>query len=162
MADESPAASVPLKGERMKRHQNTTSSAVISVLELTLIGPDGETSPVRGELRYDAHEPYAVTMVLSAGRSLVSWTVGRDLLAQGLLEPVGDGDVHVFPELDHCGRPVVAIELCSSEGNALLEAGAREFHEFLRQTYQVVAPGTESDHLDLDSALSRFLRAGAA
>lgn len=146
----------------MKRHENTEPTAVSSVLKLVFVGADGTTRPMHGELRYEAHEPYAVTLVLAAGRSKVSWSMGRDLLAQGLLEPCGEGDVHVFPELDHRGLPVVALALRSPDGNALLVGSTKDFVGFLARTYQVVALGTESDHLDFDSALSRLLEAGAA
>ena len=50
------------------------------------------------------------------------WTFGRELLSDGLYEPSGDGDVHVWPCLDSDGRAVVIIELCSPDGEALVQA----------------------------------------
>ena len=88
--------------------------AVTQCVTLELIDATGASTPLEAELQYDPSDPYAVTTVFMTGRSQVRWTFGRDLLTEGLYEPSGDGDVHVWPCLDVDGHAVVIIELCST------------------------------------------------
>ncbi|MFD7446944.1 SsgA family sporulation/cell division regulator, partial [Streptomyces sp. NPDC059909] len=55
----------------------------------------------------------------------------------------------------HC-RGVVCIELSSPEGHALLEAPKRAVKAFLKCTDDVVPPGTEHLHFDVDSLTGSF------
>jgi hypothetical protein len=55
---------------------------------------------VEAELRYDAADPYAVAVAFQLDGSELVWVFGRDLMLRGVAEPVGDGDVQVFPSLD--------------------------------------------------------------
>ena len=43
------------------------------------------------------------------------WVFARGLLLRGVYEPVGDGDVQVFPSVDAEGRAVVALVLRRSD-----------------------------------------------
>ena len=61
------------------------------------------------------------------------WTFGRDLLCEGLYEPSGDGDVHVWPCLDSDGHAVVIIELCSPDGEALVQAKTGDLSVFVER-----------------------------
>ena len=79
----------------------------------------------------------------------------RDLLAAGLYEPTGDGDVHVWPCLDARGRAVTIIELSSPDGEALMQARSDEVCEFLSRTEAIVPRGTEAGLMDVDSALEQ-------
>lgn len=129
---------------------------VVRNLVLELIGPDGPM-PVEGELRYTAADPYAVTAAFSvAGREIV-WRFGRDLLMRGVHRPAGEGDVHVSPSLDHDGHAVVALELSSPSGRALVLARAGEVLDFLARTTLAVWPGTESEHLSVDDTIAALL-----
>jgi hypothetical protein len=78
-----------------------------------------------------------------------SWMFGRELLADGLREPAGEGDVHVWP----CGSDVVMVELRSDRGSALLAVPARELRTFLFLSYAEVPPGYEGRYLELDRLL---------
>ena len=63
----------------------------------------------------------------------VRWTFGRDLLIGGLYEPTGDGDVHVWPCLDTDAHSVVMIELCSPDGEALVQARTSDITAFVTE-----------------------------
>jgi hypothetical protein len=99
--------------------------------------------------------------VFHAG-SEVSWTFGRDLLLSGLYEPAGDGDVHVWPCLDADGRAVVVDELCTPDGEALVQARSGDLTTFVERMVQAVQPGRESQHVDVDAAIFAILEAEAA
>jgi hypothetical protein len=141
---------------------NTTPVAVTQLTTLELIDATGGSTPIEAELRYDPSDPYAVTTVFMTGPSQVRWTFGRDLLMRGLYEPSGDGDVHVWPCLDADGHAVVIIELCSPDGEALVQAKTGELSAFVTRTSQAVRPGSECEHIDLDAAISAILGTATA
>lgn len=140
---------------------NTAPLTVTRAVTVELVGPTGGVTPVRSELHYDPKDPYAVTAVFMAGGSQVSWTFGGDLLRDGLNEPTGDGDVHVWPCLDASGRAVVIIELCSPDGEALVQARTSDIAAFVERMNAAVPQGTESAHLDVDSVIAAILDAEA-
>ena len=131
--------------------------AVTRMLTLELLDADGAATPLEAELRYDAADPYAVIAGFRTQGTLVRWVFSRELLAQGLFEPSGDGDVHVWPCLDACGCAVVMVELSSPDGEAMLQAHSNDVSQFLRHTEQLVPLGDEGRHLDLDMVVARLL-----
>ncbi len=142
------------------------------------LAPPGRTSGVRaafafvsgehgsgrvaGELRFDPAEPYAVTMHLRARGGDVEWTFARELLADGLYGPVGEGDVQVWPCLASSGEAVVIIELSSPGGMALLQAPSRRVQEFVTRTCEVVPLGREAEHLAIDELVALLLESPEA
>ncbi len=141
---------------------NTAPLTVTQPLTLELIDPTGAVTPIDAELHYDPRDPYAVTTVFMTGASNVRWTFGRELLSDGLYEPSGDGDVHVWPCLDSEGHAVVIIELCSPDGEALVQARTGDLSGFVERMSAAVEPGHESDHLDVDAAILAIFNAEAA
>ncbi|HET9861563.1 MAG TPA: SsgA family sporulation/cell division regulator [Nocardioidaceae bacterium] len=141
---------------------NTTPLAVTQPLALDLIDATGAATPIEAELHYDPRDPYAVTTVFMTGHSQVRWTFGRELLAEGLYEPSGDGDVHVWPCLDADGHAVVIIELCSPDGEALVQARTGDLSGFVDRMNKAVRPGTESEYIDVDGAILAILDAELA
>lgn len=134
------------------------ASAVRQKTTLELIDPAGHPAAITAVLEYDpAADPFAVSARFDVAGSGVVWTFARDLLLDGLLEPTGDGDVHVWPAEDDEGGPLIALELNSPDGEALLQVRAADVHRFLRQTLASVPRGSESDLLDLDDLLARLL-----
>jgi hypothetical protein len=134
-----------------------TSWVVTRTLALELIDATGEASRLDGELEYTSSDPFAVVAVFRTSHSPIRWVFARDLLAEGLFGPVGDGDVHVWPCLDTRGHAVVLIELNSPDGEALLQASSREVSEFLQHTFELVPRGAEEMQLDLDETLLQLL-----
>jgi hypothetical protein len=124
---------------------------------LGLFGPD-EPTPLVAELRYDATDPYAVSVAFLKSGVEVVWVFARDLLLRGVSEPVGDGDVRIFPAVDDEGHAVVALTLRAPTGTALVKGRTRDFLEFLAHTTRAVWPGTERDHLvSTDAGIAAIL-----
>jgi hypothetical protein len=141
---------------------NTAPLTVTQPVTLELIDPTGAVAPINAELHYDPRDPYAVTAVFLTGSTPVRWTFGRDLLSTGLFEPAGDGDVHVWPCLDSDGNAVVIIELCSPDGEALVQARTGDLSTFVERMNKAVTPGTESGLLDIDATLAAIFTAETA
>ena len=140
----------------MERPADRCLAPVTLSLQASVVTLDG-VEPLELDLRYDPRSPYAVTARFTSLGRTVSWTFGRELLTDGLYEPVGSGDVHVRPAVDAAGCGVVVLELRSPGGAAVVSAPAREMHRFAHQVTETVAPGTESDLLDIDAAVRAVL-----
>lgn len=112
------------------------------------------TTPLSARISYAAADPYAVTVLFRTPNQAVEWAFARDLLADGLVEGTGDGDVHVWPMLDASGLQSVGVELDSPDGVVELTARGRDLARFLEATYRLVPRGTESAHLDIDAELA--------
>ena len=145
----------------MDRSMNTALT-VTQPVHLELIDSSGAATPIEAELRYDPADPYAVTTVFKTGASQVRWTFGCELLAEGLYEPSGDGDVHVWPCLDSSGHAVVIIELCSPDGEALVQAKTGDLRTFVDRMNATVALGAESELIDVDAAINAIFAAEKA
>src|SRR4051812_23387611 len=130
---------------------------VTAELALRLVVPDGSPVPVTAGIRYDANDPYAVTVTFFTGAAEpVRWTFARQLLTDGVERSVGEGDVRVWPS--HAdGAAVVYIALSSPSGRALFEAPLGDVVEFLSRSYAAVPTGSESDFVDVESELALIL-----
>ncbi|MFG2948466.1 SsgA family sporulation/cell division regulator [Streptomyces adustus] len=112
-------------------------------------------------LRYEPSDPYVVraAFIVLDSDEAVEWIIGRDLLADGLKGPVGEGDIRVWPVGD--GDPCdVYILLCPPAGTALLQVPAREVEAFLREAEKLVPRGAETGPVDLDASLAQLLGDG--
>lgn len=136
--------------------EQRSTASVSRTTTAALLGPDG-AHEVALELRYDVSCPYAVTATFHLDERPVSWVFARDLLRVGVTEPVGSGDVHVRPFLDDADHAAVLLELRSPHGVGLVSLPAREVLPFVVSTDEVVEPGTESRHLDIDAAVAAVL-----
>jgi hypothetical protein len=139
--------------------QTTNAPIVTESIQLEFVAPEGEATSIAAELVYDPADPFAVTMVCQAESQEVAWTFGRELLLEGRYEPVGDGDVHVWPCLSAEGDAVVIIELCSPDGEVLVQTGTRTVNVFLAAMLASVPAGQESVHVDFDDELAQILSA---
>src|SRR3954471_13689464 len=117
------------------------ASTVTQAVTLELIDATGGATPLDTELTYDPADPFAVSATFTTVAGQVRWTFGRDLLIGGLYEPTGDGDVHVWPCLDNDAHPVVIIELCSPDGEALVQARTSDIVAFVDRMTAAVALG---------------------
>jgi hypothetical protein len=138
----------------MDKPSRTTSTVRVTV---PFLSGDAHSELLEGELVFDPADPFAVVMDLEAKSGSVVWTFARELLAEGLYEPVGTGDVQVWPCLSAAGEAVVIIELSSPDGMALLQAPSRVVREFVDRTLAIVPAGHEGIHLGLDSLISQLL-----
>jgi len=146
----------------MDYSMHTTPLVVTQEVTLELIDATGASTPIRAELHYDAQDPYAVTIVFLTADEQVRWTFGRELLIEGLYEPSGDGDVHVWPCLDPDGRAVVIIELCSPGGEALVQAKTGDLTKFVDRIRRAVRPGAESEHINVEAAIASIMEGESA
>jgi len=125
-------------------------------LDLTLVGPDVPVL-VTAVLEYQPRDPYAVTAVILTTSGPVSWMFARDLLDEGLVHEVGDGDVQLAPVRDDDGHTTVQLRLSSPDGVAVLEASTDGVLDFLARSYGLVPPGTEPAFLDIDGMIGALL-----
>ncbi len=146
-------------GRTTGRTTGSTTGTVTRVVTLELIDATGAATPLETELSYDSRDPLAVSATFMTVAGEVRWTFGRDLLIGGLYEPTGDGDVHVWPCLDSRAHSVVIIELCSPDGEALVQAQTVDVTAFVEQMTAAVAAGDEAAHLDVDAAISAIFAA---
>jgi hypothetical protein len=137
-----------------------------------LIGPQSWTA-VPAALVYDSTDPFAVRVRFGDGGQDdvdsspydgpdddggVEWLMSRDLLRAGLVGPVGDGDVRLWPARG--GLDVLYLQLRAPSGEALFELSAAAVGDFLRETELLVPAGTESELLRVDDGLSALLHGG--
>ncbi|AXI77748.1 SsgA family sporulation/cell division regulator [Peterkaempfera bronchialis] len=126
-------------------------------LELNLVLSPERSVAVPARLSYDAHDPYAVHITFHLGSDTpVTWVFARELLAEGIFRPCGQGDVRIWPARPG-GRGVLCMGLSSPAGDALLEAPAAGVTEWLERTHRLVPPGCEGESLDLDAGLAELL-----
>ena len=126
---------------------------VTTDLSLHLVVPGGAALPVSSSFRYDTADPYAIHIGFRTGDDeVVEWTFARQLLADGVTHPVGEGDVQVWPG-DDDGVHAVCLSLSSPSGSALFEIPLSGLVEFLTRTYTAIPTGLESDFVDLDAEL---------
>jgi hypothetical protein len=67
----------------------------------------------------------------------------------GQYEPIGEGDVHVWPCLSPSGEAVVIVELCSPAGETILQFPTRAVHDFVFATLDAVPSGKERPDVDV-------------
>jgi hypothetical protein len=108
-------------------------------------------------LCYTAEDPYAIRMAFHVGTDEpVEWIFSRELLAAGMDAPAGEGDVHVWPGMDH-GLGILNIALSSPFGHAHFEAPMGAIADFLGRTFAVIPAGHESTFINIDTELDELL-----
>lgn len=118
---------------------------------------DGST-PVRSRWSYRADHPFTVTAAFQTDRGRwVEWVFSRELLVQGLTETAGVGDVRFAP-VEENGLTMLAVEIESPEGYALLELDHSAVADFLDATEELVPLGNESQHFDVDALIDELTR----
>ena len=110
--------------------------------------------PAQVELRYAGPDPYAVVLAFQTVHGEVVWRFSRALLAQGLIEAAGEGDVRLRPLDTPTPGRVVEIELRWPGGRAVFRAPYDELRDYLARTQELIAFGTEHEWLDLDHVVA--------
>lgn len=142
---------------------STSPLSITRPLVLDLIDAAGSVTAVHADLTFDAADPYAVVAGFSMSPSpelagdAVCWVFARSLLATGVNEPVGEGDVRIWPCLNAQGQAVTVIELLSPDGEALLQARSDQVCEFLAESELLVPSGSEGIHLDVEDTIAQLL-----
>jgi hypothetical protein len=127
--------------------QTVTKSLTLSVSAVT-----GDAD-LEAELRYDPSDPLAVSLAIGTecGEPVV-WVFGRELLADGVKDCAGEGDITIEPASELNSRDL-RITL-ATDCLATMLAPRDEVVEFLVETYTVVPTGTEFDRIDWDAEIS--------
>ncbi|MFL6124946.1 SsgA family sporulation/cell division regulator [Actinophytocola sp.] len=116
------------------------------------------TTPVRSRWSYRADEPFTVTAAFQTDRDRwVEWVFSRELLVAGLNDPAGVGDVRFRP-IEERGLRMLACEIESPEGYALLELDHEAVAEFLDATEEIIPLGREDEHFDVDALIAELTR----
>lgn len=119
---------------------------------------NGCGTPVFSRWSYIAGDPYVVNLAFRAERDhWIEWSFARDLLAAGLLEPAGLGDVRVRPDLAFEDELLV-IELESPDGYAIVEMRRADVERFVDATCEIVALGAESELIDIDAFIAQIIK----
>jgi Streptomyces sporulation and cell division protein, SsgA len=135
-----------------------SSATVAAEVGLRLVVPDHDGVPLTASLYYRGDDPYAIRMAFHVGMDdPVEWIFARDLLAEGLSHPAGEGDVRLWPSTG-AARHVLNIALSSPFGQAQFEAPLAALTGFLLRTFEVVPAGREGDFTDIASELNDLLR----
>ncbi|MEV6908278.1 SsgA family sporulation/cell division regulator [Amycolatopsis sp. NPDC051071] len=114
------------------------------------------STPVLSRLSFHADEPYAVTVAFRTERGRwVEWTFARELLATGLTDPAGIGDVRVRPDLSG-DEAMLTLEIESPDGYASFELEREDVESFLGSTFELVQLGAESEHFDIDALIEEI------
>jgi hypothetical protein len=133
------------------------STVIEQAVQARLISSAPQLENVPATLGYDRADPFAVRMAFPPSATLegveVVWTFARELLATGLDGPTGVGDVQLRPY--GYGRTV--LEFHATEGVAMVHIRTSELRRFLKQTQELVPPGTEHLYLDVDQDLVQLL-----
>lgn len=120
--------------------------------------------PVLAHLSYDADDPFAVTAVFGHdGRVLACWRLDREMLSDGLLRPVGTGDVRLRPAAtgawhELCMEFLGDVRPDGSRHRAVVFAWAPAVAAFLRETHRIVPQGRE--RVPVDELVAEILSAG--
>jgi hypothetical protein len=141
---------------------NSSSTTVSAELGLRLVAAEQAVVPLVASLHYSGSDPYAIRMAFHVGtEDPVEWIFARELLADGLVTPEGDGDVQIWPSAaDGQARgplSVLNIKLSSPFGEAHFEAPAAAIGNFLDRTFRIVPMGKESHVIDIDAELNGLL-----
>ncbi len=139
-----------------------TSQPITPVLaqHVTLRAPHGGPGSVELDavFEYDSRDPFAVWVCFGSGAATIRWAMARSLLAQGLTDPAGEGDLRLRPGLDQDGSGIVVFGFHSPDGRFVAQASTRELYRFLTRTLAMVPFGSESTHFDVDAVISDLMR----
>jgi hypothetical protein len=131
------------------------ASTVTTPLTLFISADTGDAE-IAAELRYDPSDPLAVSLVIGIEcAEPVVWVFGRDLLADGVTQACGLGDITVEPASDVDSRDV-RITL-ATDRLATMIAARDKVVEFLVESFTVVPSGCELDRIDFDAEIAALL-----
>lgn len=137
--------------------EHHVAADVSSDITIQCLDSSGRSHGLPTVFSYAENDPYAVTITFITHEGDLPWTFSRDLLVEGLISPIGDGDVHVCPSINDHGRAVVIIELSSPDGHLITEAPTDQVQAFVMSSLGVVPQGEEAHHLRIDDMIAQLL-----
>lgn len=137
------------------------STVIEQTVQARLVASAPHMESVPATLHYDRRDPFAVRIDFPGPATLegsdVSWAFSRELLAEGVHEPAGLGDVRLRPY----GYDRTVLEFHAPEGMAMVHIRTGELRRFLERVQEAVPAGLEHLHLGLDQDLTELLRDAA-
>jgi sporulation and cell division protein SsgA len=121
--------------------------------------PD-ERVAVRVRMSWSPADPFVVEMRFDADHQKGPdpvWIVSRDLLVQGVIRPVGIGDVRVFPDSHDLLPEEIGLVLDNGQLHAEFWFDALELQLFLSNTLTRCPLGDETAWVDLDAEIAALL-----
>jgi len=137
--------------------QTPMSRVLAQPITMSCVDQYGFAKDLLTTFEYDPSDPYAVVVAFPAGDGYVRWAFCRSLISRGLTDPVGEGDVQVWPGTDEDGRGVVIMEFRSPSGHLLAQAPTREIYRFVTRTLAAVPYGSEDLYFDVDDLIASLL-----
>lgn len=117
---------------------------------------NNSSTPVLSRLSFHVDEPFAVTVAFRTERGRwVEWTFARELLAAGLEDPAGLGDVRIRPDLSD-DEALLTLEIESPDGYASFELEREDVESFLASTYELIPLGNESEYFDIEALIEEI------
>ncbi|GGW23907.1 SsgA family sporulation/cell division regulator [Streptomyces xantholiticus] len=133
------------------------STVIEQAVQARLVATAPQMESVPATLHYDRRDPFAVRIDFPGPATLegtdVSWAFSRELLAEGVHEPAGIGDVRVRPY----GYDRTVLEFHAPEGMAIVHIRTGELRRFLERVQEVVPAGREHLYLGLEEDLRDLL-----
>ncbi|MFF3323805.1 SsgA family sporulation/cell division regulator [Streptomyces sp. NPDC002889] len=134
------------------------STVIEQAVQARLVASAPLMESIPSTLRYDREDPFAVRLDFPAPATLegedISWAFSRELLAAGVHEAAGVGDVRIRPY----GYDRTVLEFHAPEGMAMVHIRTGELRRFLRRVQELVPCGHEHLYLNLDHDLTELLR----
>ncbi|MEV5279845.1 SsgA family sporulation/cell division regulator [Streptomyces sp. NPDC006692] len=123
--------------------------------DMRLVSP--APARVKARLRYSPATPLVVEITFDLGEefSPVTWTLGRDLLRDGLSGPAGMGDAQIGPTAPE--SRTLLLGLYSPGGSAEFRLPRQALGDFLRSTAKLVPYGREAEAPGFLASLDRAL-----
>lgn len=131
--------------------------ALAQDLFLRCIDPRGVFRDVTASFAFDPSDPYAVWVTIPWLDGHLEWAVCRSLVSRGLTDPVGEGDVQLWPSTNEAGSGIVVMDLWHGNDHVVAEVSTRELYRFLTRTLASVPFGSERLHLDVDLLIEDLL-----
>ncbi len=119
---------------------------------------DADRTPVEVALEWDPTEPLWVTTRFLTGRTVNGqepvWLVGRDLIAEGLIETAGEADILIEPGGEY-GDLLMTFR--SDSGHAEFAVDPEPLDLFLAETYARCPYGKEFAGVDFEAELQAII-----
>jgi hypothetical protein len=139
--------------------KSTPSPTVTHNLQMQVVLDDENRVSLPATLVYDVRDPFAVSATFSTGDGDITWVFARDLLRDGLVDAVGEGDIVIRPAHPSRGS-LVLLTLSSPSGSARLEGDRDMLREFVNEIFDVLPEGDEWQHIQVDRVIDELLADG--
>lgn len=137
----------------------STSTTVSHDLQMQVVLDDESRVTLPAILAYDVHDPFAISATFRTGEGDITWVFARELLAQGLTERAGDGDILIRPAHPSRGA-LVLFTLSSPSGAARIEGDRGAIQDFVDACYNLLPEGSEWQFLQVDRVIDELLAEG--